>query len=70
VQSLLENAAQLEAATDAIDSFSRQSSLILEKQSRLLTSAQSDLLEARMVPLGDTFSLLPRVLQQLETLHK
>lgn len=69
VQSLLENAAQLEAATDAIDSFSRQSSLILEKQSRLLTSAQSDLLEARMVPLGDTFSLLPRVLQQLETLH-
>jgi chemotaxis protein histidine kinase CheA len=69
VQSLVENAVQLEATTDAIDSFSRQSSQILEKQSRLLTSAQEDLLEARMVPLGDIFSILPRVLQQLETLH-
>ena len=69
VQSLLENAVQLEASTDTIDLFSRQSSQILEKQSRLLTSAQNDLLEARMVPLGNIFSLLPRVLQQLETLH-
>ena len=69
VQSLLENAVQLEATTDGIDSFSRQSSQILSKQSRLLTSARDDLLEARMVPLDDIFSLLPRVLQQLETLY-
>ncbi len=69
VQSLLENAVQLEAGTDTIDMFSRQSSQILEKQSRLLTSARDDLLEAWMVPLGNIFNLLPRVLQQLETLH-
>lgn len=69
VQSLQKNAVQLEAATDAIDLFSSQSSQTLEKQGRLLTSARDDLLAARMVPLGDNFSRLPRVLQQLETLH-
>ncbi len=69
VQSLQKNAVQLEAATDAIDLFSRQSSQTLEKQGRLLTSAHDNLLAARMVPSGDIFSRLPRVLQQLETLH-
>ena len=69
LQSVLENAVQLEEATDAIDLFSRQSSQMLEKQRRLLTNARDDLLEARMMPLGDIFSRLPRVLQQLETQH-
>ena len=69
VQSLLENAVQLEKATDIIDLFSRQSSQILEKQDRLLTSVRDDLFSVRMVPLGDIFSRLPRVLRQLETLQ-
>lgn len=69
VQSLLENAVQLEQATDAIDLLSRQAGQILEKQGQLLTNARDDLLSARMVPLGDIFSRFPRILQQLETVH-
>ena len=69
VQSLKKNTEQLETATEDIDHVSRQSSQILEKQRLLFTSALNDLLEARMVPLGKIFNRLPRLLQQLETLH-
>ena len=69
VQSLLEKAVELEVATDTIDNFSRQSSQIVEKQRRLLSSARDDLFSVRMMPLGDIFSRLPQVLQQLETLY-
>jgi chemotaxis protein histidine kinase CheA/ActR/RegA family two-component response regulator len=69
MQSLLDRTEQLQAATDTIDSFSRQSSQLLEKQSRLLNSTRDDFLAARMIHLGNVFSRLPRVLQQLETLH-
>lgn len=69
VHSLLENVDQLQAATNTIDLVAHQSSQLLEKQSRLLSNARDDCLEARMVPLGDVFSRLPRVLQQLSTLH-
>ncbi len=69
VHSLLENVEQLQAATNTIDLVAHQSNQLLEKQSRLLTNARDDCLEARMVPLGDVFSRLPAVLQQLSTLH-
>lgn len=69
VQSLVKNAERLEAATEAIDLCSRQSSQIQEKQRLLFTSALDDLLAARMVPLGEIFNRLPRLLQQLETQH-
>ena len=68
VHSLLENAEQMQAATNTVDLISHSSSQLLEKQSRLLTSARDDCLEARMVPLGDVFNRLPVVLQQLSTL--
>src|SRR5919202_2892720 len=69
VQLLLEDAVQLAEAADAIDLFTRQSDQTLEKQRRLLTSTRDALMEARMLPLGEIFGRLPRVLQQLETLH-
>ena len=68
VHSLLENAEQMQAATNTVDLISHSSSQLLEKQSRLLTSARDDCLEARMVPLSDVFNRLPVVLQQLSTL--
>lgn len=69
VRSLQENVEQMQAATNAVDLISHQSSQLLEKQSRLLTSARDDCLEARMIPLGDVFNRLPQVLQQLSNLH-
>lgn len=69
MHSLLENVLQLQASTNTIDLVAHQSSQLLEKQSRLLTNARNDCLEARMVTLGDVFNRLPRVLQQLATLH-
>ena len=69
VRSLLKNVEQLQAATNTIDLIAHQSTGLLEKQSRLLTNARDDCLEARMVPLGDIFSRLPSVLDQLATLH-
>lgn len=69
VRSLLKNVDQLQAATNTIDLIAHQSTGLLEKQSRLLTNARDDCLEARMVPLGDVFSRLPSVLEQLASLH-
>lgn len=70
VQSLLEDAVQLGEATDAIEMFARQSQETLEKQRRLLTNTRDSLMEARMLPLGDLFERFPRILRQLEVIHK
>lgn len=59
VQSLLEDAERLGAGIESIDLLSRQSSQILEKQRLLFTSTLNDLLEARMVSLGEIFGRLP-----------
>ncbi|BAY42790.1 CheA signal transduction histidine kinase [Scytonema sp. HK-05] len=70
VQSLLEDAVQLGEATDAIEMFARQSQESLEKQRRLLTNTRDSLMEARMLPLGHLFERFPRILHQLEVIHK
>jgi chemotaxis protein histidine kinase CheA/CheY-like chemotaxis protein len=69
VQSILEDAVQLSEATEALELFATESTLSLEKQRRLLTSTRDALMEARMLPLGEIMGRLPRVLQQLKTLH-
>jgi chemotaxis family two-component system sensor histidine kinase/response regulator PixL len=69
VQSLIDDAVQLAEAAEAIELFTSQSHQTLEKQRRLLTGTRDALMEARMLPLGEIFGRLPRVLQQLETLH-
>lgn len=70
VQSLLEDVVQLGEATDAIEMFARQSQETLEKQRRLLTNTRDSLMEARMLPLGHLFERFPRILRQLEVIHK
>ncbi|MGL4617868.1 response regulator [Chroococcidiopsis sp.] len=69
VQSLLANGAQLQATGDEIDIYTRQSSQILEKQSRLLNSVRDEFLTARVIPVSVVFDRLPPILRQLETLH-
>jgi chemotaxis protein histidine kinase CheA len=69
-QSLLANGEQLQAASDEIDIYSRQSSQMLEKQSRLLSSVQEEFLTVRVIPVGTVFDRLPSILRQLETLHE
>ncbi|AFY90784.1 hybrid sensor histidine kinase/response regulator [Chroococcidiopsis thermalis] len=69
VQSLLANGAQLQATGDEIDIYTRQSSQMLEKQSRLLNSVRDEFLTARVIPISVVFDRLPPILRQLETLH-
>ncbi len=69
VQSILEDTVQLAEAAEAIELFAIQSTQSLDKQQRLLTNTRDTLMEARMLPLGEIFGRLPRVLQQLEVLH-
>jgi chemotaxis family two-component system sensor histidine kinase/response regulator PixL len=70
VQSLLEDAVQLEEASDAVEMFARQSHETVEKQRRLLTDTHDTLMEARMLPLEHLFQRFPRILQQLEFIYK
>lgn len=69
LQSALEETVQLEETTGEVALFNQQCSQTLEKQQRLLTDVRDDLTGARMSSLGDIFSRLPRVLQQLEAVH-
>jgi two-component system, chemotaxis family, sensor histidine kinase and response regulator PixL len=68
-QPLLDHLVQLAETADAIDLLTRESHQTLAKQQHLLTSTQSALIEARMLPLGEIFGRFPNALQQLETLH-
>jgi len=70
VQTVLEGATKIEAATDTINLLTRQGSLTLEKQRRQLNNARDVLMEARMLPLGEILHRFLAVLQQLETLQK
>ena len=69
MQSLLVNGEQLQATGDEIDIYARQSSQLLEKQSRLLNSVRDEFLTARVIPVSVVFDRLPPILRQLETLH-
>ncbi len=70
LQRLHEEMAQLAEGVESFDLFVQQSRLHLKKQKRLLTNGQEDLLQARMVPLGQVFNRFPPVLQQLCTSHQ
>ncbi|MBW4633719.1 MAG: hybrid sensor histidine kinase/response regulator [Iphinoe sp. HA4291-MV1] len=70
IQSLLEDIVQLGETTDTIEMFARQSQESLEKQRRLLTHTRDSLMEARMLPLEHLFERFPRILHQLEIIHK
>ncbi|HEY9621436.1 MAG TPA: hybrid sensor histidine kinase/response regulator [Crinalium sp.] len=69
LQAASEETARLEAVMEQLELLSRQATLSLEKQQRLMTHVRDDLTTARMQPLGDILNRLPRVLRQLTTAH-
>ncbi len=69
LQSLLEEAMQLEVDTDVLDQINRQVTQVQDKQSKLLTTSRDVLLSARMQHVGEVLNRFYPVLQQLQTLH-
>ncbi|MBE9183114.1 response regulator [Oculatella sp. LEGE 06141] len=69
LQSALKEMVQLEETMEIVDLSVKQSSQSLKKQGRLLSNVRDDLMEARMIPVGNVLNRLPRVLQQLIDAH-
>ncbi|MBW4563907.1 MAG: hybrid sensor histidine kinase/response regulator [Mojavia pulchra JT2-VF2] len=71
LQNLTEDMVQLGEQIEAFNALVQQSRFSLGKRKQLLSGAQEDLLQARMVPLGTVLNRLPRLLQQMvATYHK
>ncbi|MBD2433214.1 MULTISPECIES: hybrid sensor histidine kinase/response regulator [Fischerella] len=70
VQEILEEMVQLEEVTDDMDLFAKQSEQILVQQRHMLTNLRDDLLQARMLPLGEILNSFPRVLRDLSTTYR
>ncbi|MEH1946035.1 MAG: hybrid sensor histidine kinase/response regulator [Nostoc sp.] len=71
LQNLTEDMLQLGERIEAVNGLVQQSRFSLGKRKQLLSGAQEDLLQARMVPLGTVLNRLPRLLQQMvATYHK
>ncbi|MCF2147731.1 hybrid sensor histidine kinase/response regulator [Desmonostoc muscorum LEGE 12446] len=71
LQNLTEDMVQLGERIEAVNGLVQQSRFSLGKRKQLLSGAQEDLLQARMVPLGTVLNRLPRLLQQMvATYHK
>ncbi|MFN6559435.1 MAG: response regulator [Nostoc sp. ChiSLP01] len=71
LQNLTEDMVQLGERIEAFNALVQQSRFSLGKRKQLLSGAQEDLLQARMVPLGTVLNRFPRLLQQMvATYHK
>ncbi|MFN6462340.1 MAG: response regulator [Nostoc sp. DedVER02] len=71
LQNLTEDMVQLGEKIEAFNALVQQSRFSLGKRKQLLSGAQEDLLQARMVPLGTVLNRFPRLLQQMvATYHK
>ena len=71
LQELLEEMMQLSEAVDDVVLFARQSDQSLEQQRQMLTNLRSELMWARMLPLGEVLNRFPRILRDLcVTYHK
>ncbi|WP_414570595.1 response regulator [Nostoc sp. CCY 9925] len=71
LQNLTEDMVQLGERIEAFNGLVQQSRFSLGKRKQLLSGAQEDLLQARMVPLGTVLNRFPRLLQQMvATYHK
>ncbi|BBD60788.1 CheA signal transduction histidine kinase [Nostoc sp. HK-01] len=71
LQNLTEDMVQLGERIETFNTLVQQSRFSLGKRKQLLSGAQEDLLQARMVPLGTVLNRLPRLLQQMvATYHK
>ncbi|MEH2289257.1 hybrid sensor histidine kinase/response regulator [Nostoc sp.] len=71
LQNLTKDMVQLGEQIEAFNALVQQSRFSLGKRKQLLSGAQEDLLQARMVPLGTVLNRFPRLLQQMvATYHK
>ncbi|OUL31914.1 hybrid sensor histidine kinase/response regulator [Nostoc sp. RF31YmG] len=71
LQNLTEDMVQLGERIETFNTLVQQSRFSLGKRKQLLSGAQEDLLQARMVPLGTVLNRFPRLLQQMvATYHK
>ena len=65
IQSVLEGMTTLQESLEEVKVNLGQSQLTLKKQQRLLSNSQENLLQARMLPLGNLLSRFPAIIKQL-----
>lgn len=70
IQDVLEDAASLHEAVDAVELLTRESSQSLRQQQRLLTNTQDALMNARMVPLNQLFNRLHPIVERLQARYQ
>ena len=70
IQSLTEQMKHLGEHIEALEGFAQDFRFNLRKRKQLLSGAQEDLLEARMVPLATVLNRFPRILQQMIAAHQ
>ena len=68
LNSALEETLQLQKTTESLDSLLSQSTHIHEKKQRLTSSIIDNLVEARMVPLGNILNRFPQMVRNLQNL--
>ena len=69
IQSVMETMVQLQENIEEVEFSLRQSQLMLKKKKKLLTDAQENLLQARMLPLGQLLNRFPPIIKQLVTVN-
>ncbi len=69
-QKALEEAVHLEAATESMDQIARRVCQTVEKQQLLLSNLRDDLMEARMLPLGEVLNRFTHTVEQLGIVHR
>jgi len=69
IQSVMETMVQLQENIEEVDFSVRQSQLMLKRKKKLLTDAQENLLQARMLPLGVLLNRFPPIIKQLVTVN-
>lgn len=69
IQSTMETMSQLQARIEEIDSSVQQSELMLKKEKKLITDAQENLIQARMLPLGLLLNRFPPIMKQLVSVN-
>ncbi len=70
IQNLTEQMTQLGDQIEALEGLAQNFRFNLGKRKQLLSSAQEDLLQARMLPLATVLNRFPRILQQMVASHK
>jgi chemotaxis family two-component system sensor histidine kinase/response regulator PixL len=69
LHSSLEELFQLQEAAESLDVIVRQNSYSLDKQQRLLASVRDDLLDARMIPLGNIINRFGQMVERMSSAY-